>query len=714
MQAGAVEAVAALRAAFDAFAACDVGVLSRAELLAVMDEYETLSCQLPASWHRLLARLQAQSTPRELGAKSWNEVLRVRWRLSSTEASRRLGEAAELGPRRALTGQPLPPVLPVVAAAVGAGLLTAEHVKVLREVVGRLPGFVDQSTRDQFEADLVRVAVGVGPKELKDTAELRLFLLDQDGPEPDDTERARRRGVTTAKQGRDAMTALMANLTPEAAAVMEVLFARFAAPGMCNPDDEQPCTSGTPSQAQIDNDHRSLAQRQHDALLVIGRIALMTDLGQLNGLPVSIIVRTTLQDLESRAGIGVSGGGTKIPIKDVIRMGAHASHYLAIFDQATGAALNYFRARRIASPAQRIMLIARDGGCTKPGCTVGAYGCQAHHDNDWAKGGNTNVDDMTLACGPDNRSVDDDDGYTTTINDHGEVEWHPPPDLDHGQHRINYHHRPELLLTPPEQHPEPDLTPEPDPQPDPAPELTPNTEPDAKQDAAPELKPRIEPDLTKDRARDNEWDLTRDPEWDLECDTDFDQPTPIPPNAEHPGDPKPFNTRPLHTALGPEPDLEWDFAQDPVWNWQPDPEWERGQNPTPEPERAPAYEPEWDPTQDPEWDPACGWKWNPTPEPGWDLACASKRDAQPDPQWDPQWDNDFDFDFDFEPPTPFPPNDHVWDPDQFNTGPFDPPSPDNPEPFDPGLPPGWILLDDRDQRQSIDGPALPGKAARGP
>ena len=117
----------------------------------------------------------------------------------------------------------------------------------------------------------------------------------------------------------------------------EVIFAKYAAPGMCNPADEQPCTSGTPSQAQIDNDHRSLAQRQHDAMLAVGRIALMSgELGHLNGLPVSVIIRTTLQDLESRAGIGTTGGGTKIPIADVIQMGAHANHHLAVFDKATG------------------------------------------------------------------------------------------------------------------------------------------------------------------------------------------------------------------------------------------------------------------------------------------------------------------------------------------------------------------------------------------
>ena len=215
---------------------------------------------------------------------------------------------------------------------------------------------------------------------------------------------------------------------------------------MCNPDDEHPCVSGTPTQAQIDNDHRSLAQRQHDALLAVGRSVLESgQLGQHNGLPVSVIIRTTLQDLESRAGVGVTGGGSVIPIKDVIRMAAHANHFLAVFDNATGSALDLFRARRVASPAQRIMLIARHGGCTKPGCPVPAYGTQVHHAaRDWADGGNTNVDEMTLACGPDNRMVGP-HGWTTRINADHDVEWIPPKHLDTGQARVNNYHRPERL-----------------------------------------------------------------------------------------------------------------------------------------------------------------------------------------------------------------------------------------------------------------------------
>ena len=457
------EAVAAVRAAVDAAAGAEVDLLGRADLVDALDELETVWCQLPGLRHRLLARLQVEATAKEMGARSWAQVLSVRWRISTAEAGRRLGEAALLGPRQSITGQTLPPVLAATAAAQARGVINTEHVTVIAKAVAKLPGFVDAATREEFETDLVRLAGGTGPKDVSDAAELALFLLDQDGPEPDDTERARRRGLTKGKQRGDAMTPISGELTPEAWALLEAIFAKYAAPGMCNPDDPQPCTSGTPSQAQIDNDHRSLAQRQHDALVAVLRIALMSgQLGQLNGLPVSVIIRTTLQDLESRAGIGVSGGGTRIPIAEVIRLAAHAHHSLAVFDKATGSALDLFRARRVASPAQRIMLIARDGGCTKPGCTVGAYGSQAHHVvADWNDGGNTNVDELGLACGPDNRAVSP-DGWTTRMNERGEVEWIPPPALDTGQTRINTYHRPERLLRPPDQQPtcSPDLGPQ--------------------------------------------------------------------------------------------------------------------------------------------------------------------------------------------------------------------------------------------------------------
>src|SRR3954451_20630218 len=185
MSAEAVQAtVAALRAAYDELAALPIDALTKSELTDALDELETLTCRLPSQSHRMLARLQAETTAKEMGAKSWRQVLALRWRISTSEAGRRLDEAAVLGPRRSLIGEPLDPVLPCSALAQARGMINGEHIKVVRKTMERIPPAVDTLTRAQIEADLVGHAIGLGPKELKDKAERTLFLLDQDGPEP--------------------------------------------------------------------------------------------------------------------------------------------------------------------------------------------------------------------------------------------------------------------------------------------------------------------------------------------------------------------------------------------------------------------------------------------------------------------------------------------------------------------------------------------------
>ncbi len=420
------------------------------ELLDLQQRRETLAWLQPVLDYKVYQRLRAECTPKELGGSSYTKVLAARLRISEAEAFRRLKNAELLGPRTALTGEPMPPALPNVAAAQAKGQIGPEHVSEIKSFFRTLPQSVDFQAREAAETDLARHASTLGADGFTAVADRLKYLLDQDGTFTD-TDRQARRGLRLGKQRPDGTVPFSGYLTPEAAATWEAVKAKLAAPGMCNPADEHPCYSGTPTQAQIDNDTRTLAQRQHDAFVAVGRSVLASGaLGQHNGLPTTIIVRTTLQDLEARAGVGVTGGGTVLPISEVIRMAAHATHYLAVFDKATGSAMDLFRARRTASAAQRIMLIARDGGCTKPGCTVPAYGTQVHHAaRDWADNGQTNVDDMGLACPPDNRMVEP-GGWSTRINDENDVEWIPPPHLDTGQARINTYHRPEQLLQPPD------------------------------------------------------------------------------------------------------------------------------------------------------------------------------------------------------------------------------------------------------------------------
>src|SRR5882757_1056582 len=95
VEAEILEGIAMMRAGYAKLAAAGLDALTLDELLALGDDLQTLACQLPAQWHRALARLQVEATPRELGAKSWNEVLAIRWRLSSSEArseERRVGK----------------------------------------------------------------------------------------------------------------------------------------------------------------------------------------------------------------------------------------------------------------------------------------------------------------------------------------------------------------------------------------------------------------------------------------------------------------------------------------------------------------------------------------------------------------------------------------------------------------------------------------------
>jgi hypothetical protein len=439
-------AVAAVRAAYDELAALQVDTLTHRELLDVLGELEVLTWQLPAQSHRILARLTAEASPQELGAKTLPDVVATRLRISRAEAKQRVRDAANLGPRSSLLGEPLAPVLELTATAQAAGEIGPEHVAIIGKFFRELPDWVDPRTRTQAESDLVVNARGLTPEELKQIAERLRALIDQDGPMPDDAERARRRGFWIGKQQTDGMTPVHGLLDPLGLATFEAVTAKLAAPGMCNPHDESPCISGTPSHDQIAGDDRSAAQRNHDALTAMGRTILSSgELGQHNGLPAMIIVSTTLQDLTDAAGVGVTAGGSLIPISDVIRLASHAHHSLVVFDKHTARPLYLGRSKRIATADQRIVLLARDHGCTRPGCTVCGYDCQVHHVTGWAAGGRTDVDKMVLACPADNRLADE--GYLVRVRTDGSVEWIPPPENDVGQARTNVYHHPERMLT---------------------------------------------------------------------------------------------------------------------------------------------------------------------------------------------------------------------------------------------------------------------------
>jgi hypothetical protein len=440
-------AVSGLEAAVDVLSGVSFDGLSAPDIVAVLSRLETGSRRQPVIAQRLIGTLVRDGSARELGAKSITEVLTTALRISPKDANRRLKDAAELGERTALTGQPLPPTMPHVAAGQAAGLVGPEHITIIRGFLKHLPVWVDHQVRELAEAQLAGVAVEFGPEELRKAADLIAALVNPDG-EFSDAQRAAKRDVTIGRQGPDGMSKISGHLTPELRATLEAVFSKNAAPGMCNPDDDIPCVQGRPTEAQIKSDRRTPGQRRHDALLAMGRFTLCSGaLGSHHGLPVTIVVSTTLKELESGARIAVTSGGTRMPLTDLVRLASHAYHYLVIFDEM-GRVLDLGRTKRIASQDQRIVLHAKDRGCTFPGCTVPGFLTEVHHaECDWADGGLTNVNDESLACGPHHRLVKP-GGWRTRKRKDGRTEWIPPPHLDTGQSRINKYHHPEELLRP--------------------------------------------------------------------------------------------------------------------------------------------------------------------------------------------------------------------------------------------------------------------------
>ena len=435
-----------------AFDALDAAVAAIGELnldnyqpavrLHALERLETARRRQMVPSHDLIAGL-ANEDPADVGGPV-QKVIADWLRISCAEARRRMRDAEQLAPRVTMTGDTLPPELPATAQMWRSGVLDQQHLRVIQTFVRDLPVDTPVDTVERAECFLAQHAATLRPDQLAKVANRCAVLINPDG-KFSDLDRSRHRGFTWSAQRADGMSVGKLIASPELRANLDAWLARFAAPGMCNPDDDNPCITSEPDQDLASKDVRSHAQCQHDALnaLVRGQLG-DPKLGVHNGLPVTVIVSTTLQELSAAAGHAVTGGGTLLPMRELIRMAGHAYHYLAVFDEHQSRPLYLGRSRRIASADQRVVLYAKDRGCTAPGCDVPGYWAEVHHIDDWSHGGLTNIDKLTLACKPDHKLADK--GWRTIKLGNGETQWIPPPHLDYGQSRINDYHHPEWFF----------------------------------------------------------------------------------------------------------------------------------------------------------------------------------------------------------------------------------------------------------------------------
>ena len=474
-------AVSAYTASVDALLAADVDACSHRDLLTAFVDVETTTQRVPMLQYAILARLQREATPAELGATSWTKLLTLRTRMSKGRAHKLLTRATQLAPRRTLQGHDMTPEWEHTAAALSRGAFGEEHLEVIRKFFNALPATIDPITRSQAEQSLVTAAADLDPHSLTVLAIHLLALLHPDGEEPADAA-ARKAGLHLGSQQPDGLSYLSGWVTPKLRAMIEPILAKFSERGRHpapepeqaqpplfdepepepDPELEHPAGEDNPSPRQhdepppplLDAQWRSKAHYLHDAVEAAFDLLLRSQtLGRLNGLPTTVVITTTLRELHAGAGYAVTGGGSVLPMRDLIAMAAAgAYHYLAVFDGHTSMALHLGRAQRCATGAQKLALFGRERGCTCPGCDAAFYDTQAHHGHkDWKHGGQTNIDDLTLACGPANQMIED-TGWSTRRRPDGRFEWIDPTT---GRAHLNNLHHPERLFASREDDPPP-------------------------------------------------------------------------------------------------------------------------------------------------------------------------------------------------------------------------------------------------------------------
>jgi hypothetical protein len=121
---------------------------------------------------------------------------------------------------------------------------------------------------------------------------------------------------------------------------------------------------------------------------------------------VVVHVDADVLDDDAAAGRAHLDGGPALHPTQVRRMTCEAA--LTVIVERNGEPLAQGRAKRLATRAQRRALLARDGGCARPGCTeTRVERLHAHHLRHWLFGGRTDVSNMVLLCDVDHGLVHD-------------------------------------------------------------------------------------------------------------------------------------------------------------------------------------------------------------------------------------------------------------------------------------------------------------------
>ena len=368
--------------------------------------------RLAVAEHALIAELDSQGIAHQHACPSTANLLSQVLRISPTAAVIRVRAAAELGPRRGLTGELLPPIFAQIAAVQASGGLSAAHARVITRCIEALPVAVQAEHDLAVEQTLLEAAQSLNPRQLAVCARRISDCLDPDGTLATERDRHRRRDFRVHPRP-DGTARIEGELTALCAEALRTVLDTLARPHPAHDGQRDPRTAGQ-------RNHDGL----HDALLMMLRCDLLPDCG---GIAATIVLTMTPDQYENRTGLVTTGHGALITAELALSLLGDA-RITPVALGSNGEIITHGNSRRFFTEGQRLAMIARDQGCSFPGCDQPPARTQAHHITNYALTKRTTVADGTLLCGFHHREHQT-LGWTCHMIG-GTPNWTPPHWLD--------------------------------------------------------------------------------------------------------------------------------------------------------------------------------------------------------------------------------------------------------------------------------------------
>ena len=408
----------------------EAGDLTRNDLMAAIEAMgllrrcgDALLAQLAAAVaDESRVELGADAMAKQQGFRSSVQLVASVTGSSSGEAARvtRVGEAT--APRTTLTGEARPAKRPHVQQALQSGRIGMSAATAITGFLDKIAPRVVHEKIDEAERTLVERAPGLNAEQLGKLIVRAGAWLDPDGVAPREEEHRASNSLSIFQ--RDGKVHMNGVFDAESGAPLKA-----AIEGYVSRQFQARRDAVAPDAP--DADHRSVRQMQADALTYLAEHAMGCGDGTKPLGGARVVVRVTLEELQSGDGVAtLDGVDQPVSITTARRMAASGGVVPWVCGGA-GEILDLGRERRLFTEGQKLMLAERDGGCAMCGLPPGM--AKAHHIEWWERdGGRTDLSNGVLLCTSCHHRIHD-NGWGIRIEGTGvaaKVWFIPPPAVD--------------------------------------------------------------------------------------------------------------------------------------------------------------------------------------------------------------------------------------------------------------------------------------------